>query len=84
MENTMATTKRTWFEVDRADGTAVAELADDLTVFLGTKDAMTINGPGGAALIVDMEDAADLAAALSEAVRILADRGLILEPRARR
>jgi hypothetical protein len=45
---------------------------------------MTINGPGGAALTVDMEDAADLAAALTEAVRILADRGLILEPRARR
>lgn len=80
----MATTKRTWFGSDRADGTAAAELADDLTVVLGTKDTMTISGPDGAVLTVDMEDAADLAGALTEAVRILASRGLILEPRLRR
>lgn len=79
----MATTTRTWFGPDRADGTAKAQLADDFTVVLGTADTMTVHGPGGAALTVDMEDAADLAAALSEAVRILADRGLILEPRPR-
>ncbi|WP_412148579.1 hypothetical protein [Curtobacterium flaccumfaciens] len=80
----MATTKSAWFEEDRADGTAVAELADDLTVTLSAKDTMRIDGPGGASLMVDMEDASDLADALTEAVRILTDRGLILEPRARR
>ncbi len=79
----MATTKRIWFGPDRTDGTAVAQLADDLSVTLGTRDTMMIDGPGGAVLTIDMEDAADLAAALSEAVRILADRGLTLEPRAR-
>jgi len=79
----MATTKRNWFDTDRADGTAVAQLADDLTVTLGTKDTMTIDRPGRAILTVDMEDASDLAAALTEAVQILVARGMILEPRAR-
>ncbi|WP_412161654.1 hypothetical protein [Curtobacterium flaccumfaciens] len=78
----MATTKRTWFAKDRTDGTAVAQLADDLHVVLGTKDTMTINGPGRTILTVDMEDAFDLAAALAEAVQILTDRGTILESRA--
>lgn len=79
----MAATKRSWFAADRPDETAVAQLADDLTVLLSTKDTMTVTGAGGATLTVDMEDASDLAAAFTEAVRILADRGMILEPIAR-
>jgi len=82
MENPVATTKRTWFAKDRPDRTAVAQLADDLNVVLGTKDTMTINGHDGTILTIDMEDAFDLAAALAEAVQILIDRGMILESRA--
>lgn len=79
----MTTTTRTWFDDDREDGTALAELADDLVIRLRGKDTMTIAGPAGVELTIDIDDAADLTEALNEAVRILQERGYRLEPRTR-
>lgn len=77
----MTLTTRIWFDDDRTDATALAELADDLVIRLRAKDTMTIIGPAGVELTIDIDDAADLADALNEAVRILQDRGYRLEPR---
>lgn len=77
----MTLTTRIWFDDDRTDATALAELADDLVIRLRAKDTMTIIGPAGVELTIDIDDDADLADALHEAVRILQDRGYRLEPR---
>lgn len=60
-----------WFEKPDADGTMTAWIMDDLSVHIGEKDSVAIAGPAGARIVIDIDDAADLAVVLNEAVAML-------------
>lgn len=65
----------TKFDHDAATGVSTAWITDDLSVHLGNRDTLTIAGPAGRRITIDIDDAADLAAVLTEAVGILGARG---------
>lgn len=71
---------RNWFSSDRADGTAIATVMDDITVILQPSGLVDIEGPIGTSMTIDFDDAVVLIAALIEAVEILRNRGMSERP----
>jgi hypothetical protein len=78
MENIVTNAKRTWFEPSDGAHNATAWLVDDLSVHLGAADTITVVGTAGSRLTLDLRDAQDLAAVLTEAIGILKSRGFAL------
>jgi len=68
-------TNRTWFDGNGLDGVAVAAITDDLCIVISPLGIVTITGWEHTAVRLDFDDTVDVAAALTEAVRILRDAG---------